>query len=352
MNVSFFRRFSAFVLVLVCLSCTAFADVQSFQSVSEAIRYIRKNQPSELTIENVKFKPTDLIQIRAAMPEGSVFHFTTNWGKVQFSDTDTEIDLTVRDSGASDADFQALIDLCPDLKLIDNSNHHAPNYKFMIPLIEKYPDITFEWEVWLGKNHYCSTKATAFSTFNEPFDPDALTSNQLYARIRYCYRLKALDLGHNELKNLDFLEFLPDLELLIVGDNQIKDLTPIAQCKHLKYAELFSNYFTDLTPLASCTELLDLNICYCPVHDFSPIDGLENLERFWATMIRGLPEEEKTRFQEVHPNTEVDFKGSHATTNGWRKHPRYKHYIWCLRNKTWIPFDQPLPTEAESQPAS
>ena len=35
-------------------------DVQSFQSVSEAIRYIRKNQPSELTIENVKFKPTEL----------------------------------------------------------------------------------------------------------------------------------------------------------------------------------------------------------------------------------------------------------------------------------------------------
>ena len=347
LRLSFRRLCVLLILLLLVLAGSAAAENKTFSSVSEALRYIKNNQPAELTIENVKFKPTDLLKIRDAMPEGSVFHFTSTWGKVQFSDESTEIDLTVRSTGVPDAEFQGFIDLCPNLKLIDNSNHTGPSYKFMIPLIEKYPDITFEWKVWLGKNHYCSTKATAFSTFNEPFDPDALTSKQLYERIRYCSRLKALDLGHNELKDLEFLQFLPDLEFLIVGDNQIHDLTPISQCKHLKYAELFSNYFTDLTPLAACTELLDLNICYCPVHDFSPIDGLENLERFWATMIRGLPKEEQQRFMEVHPNTEVDFKGSHATTNGWRKHPRYKHYIWCLRNSTWIPFDQPLPGEAE-----
>ena len=236
------------ILLLLVLAGSAAAENKTFSSVSEALRYIKNNQPAELTIENVKFKPTDLLKIRDAMPEGSVFHFTSTWGKVQFSDESTEIDLTVRSTGVPDAEFQGFIDLCPNLKLIDNSNHTGPSYKFMIPLIEKYPDITFEWKVWLGKNHYCSTKATAFSTFNEPFDPDALTSKQLYERIRYCSRLKALDLGHNELKDLEFLQFLPDLEFLIVGDNQIHDLTPISQCKHLKYAELFSNYFTDLTP--------------------------------------------------------------------------------------------------------
>ena len=332
------------ILLLLVLAGSAAAENKTFSSVSEALRYIKNNQPAELTIENVKFKPTDLLKIRDAMPEGSVFHFTSTWGKVQFSDESTEIDLTVRSTGVPDAEFQGFIDLCPNLKLIDNSNHTGPSYKFMIPLIEKYPDITFEWKVWLGKNHYCSTKATAFSTFNEPFDPDALTSKQLYERIRYCSRLKALDLGHNELKDLEFLQFLPDLEFLIVGDNQIHDLTPISQCKHLKYAELFSNPFTDLSPLANCTELLDLNITACQTPDLSPLDGLESLERLWANMIKHLTDEETARFKQLHPNCQTDFQPSHAATvDGWRKHIRYRHYIWCFKNKKWVPFSEDIP---------
>jgi hypothetical protein len=35
-----------------------------------------------------------------------------------------------------------------------------------------------------------------------------------------------------------------------------------------------------------------------------------------------------------------------ATVDGWRsENPHYKHYIWCFKNKQWIPFNEPLPTE-------
>ena len=341
------RRIICAVLLaalMLPVSGAAAEETPKFVNPQSAVKYVKANQPTALTIEGVKWTPKELYSVRKAMPEGSEFHFSTEWGGITVTDEAEDLDLTGIKKAVTGEDLEALVLMCPKIKRIDNSKKRSPSNNVMIPLVEKYPDVQFEWVVHLGGSHYVATTETAFSTFNEPFDPDSLSSKQLM-KLKYCPRMKALDLGHNRITDLEFLQYVPDLEFLIVGDNMIKDLTPISQLKHLQYAELFSNYFTDITPLASCTELIDLNICYARVTDFSVLDNLENLERFWATMIRGLPEEEKERFKRVHPNVEVDFEGSHATTNGWRKHPRYKHYIWCLKNRTWIPFDQPLPTE-------
>ena len=343
------RKIIGILGALICSAALAVcaaeeAEVPVFRTAQSAINWVKKNQPMELTITDVKWTPSDLNKIREKMPEGAKFHFTTNWGGVEVTDESTSLDLTGIKGNVTGADLEGLVNLCPNLTYVDNTGKRSPSYNVMSEIVDKNPQIQFEWIVQLGHGHYVSTKDTAFSTFNEPFDPAYLTSKMLM-KLKYCPRLMALDLGHNEITDLEFLQYVPDLEFLIIGDNKVKDLTPISQLKHLQYAELFSNYFTDITPLAECTELIDLNICYARVTDFSCLDNLEHLERFWATMIRGLPEEEKERFMKVHPTVEVDFKGSHATTNGWRSHPRYKHYIWCLRNRTWIPFDQPLPTE-------
>ena len=343
----FFRAAAALLCLLILAAGVAAVRAENvtktFRNEKDALKFVRTEQPTELTLENVKLTPSEMLKIRNAMPEGGILHFSTTWGGISFTDEVVDLDLKGFKGNVTGDDLEAVIALCPNVKSIDNSTKRSPSNNVMIPLCEKYPEIRFEWIVRLGKAHYCQTTQTAFSTFNEPFDEDMVSSYQMNKVAKYLYRLKALDLGHNALKDLEFVQYLPDLELLIVGDNQIKDATPLSQLKHLQYLEIFSNYITDLTPLAECTELLDLNICYDPIYDFSPIDQLESLERFWATMIRHLPEEEMERFQQVHPNVEVDFKGSHATTNGWRKHPRYKHYIWCLKNKTWIPFDEPLP---------
>ena len=345
------KRIIALMLCAVLALCafpgvSPAEEVPAFRVPQSAVNWVRKNKPASFSVENVNWSPADIYKIFKALPEGASFHFETDWGGVPVSESTVELDLREKKGGVTGADLEAVCALCPNLALVDNSSRRSPSNKEMIPLIEKYPGIRFEWVVHLGGAHYISTHDTAFSTFNEPFDPDSLSSKQM-EKLKYCPRLKALDLGHNRLTDLEFLQYVPDLELLIVGDNMIKDLTPISQLKHLKYAELFSNYFTDLAPVAACTELLDLNICYARVPDFRCLDDMPALERFWATNTdRYVTDEEKERFRQVHPNTECDFKGSHATTNGWRSHPRYHHYIWCLRNRTWIPFDQPLPDEA------
>lgn len=331
------------LLILCGLCMTAQADTVSFAGLNDAMKYLKKNQPTELTIEAGKFKPAELLQVKNALPEGAEFHFIVSWSNITFSDDATELDLTGMKGAVNKADLEAIIALCPKIKHIDNSAKRYPSNADMIELIEKYPDVKFEWIVSFGKGHYCPTNATTFSTMNPPSSGKELTSAKLEL-LKYIPNLKALDLGHNDLTTLDFLQYVPDLELLIIGQNHVKDITPIGQLKNLQYAELFTNPFTDLSPLANCTELLDLNITNCQTPDLSPLDGLQKLERLWANMIRHLTDEEKERFKSVHPDCQVDFQPSHAATvDGWRKHIRYKHYIWCFKNHQWYSFNEEIP---------
>ena len=334
------------LVLLLCLACaSACADtISGNKGLKTVLKYVKEHQPTELILENVRLKPSELLQIRQALPADAVFHFTTFWG-VTFSDDVVDLDLRPRKGQIVTSELEAIIQLCPNIKSIDFSNHSSPTNKDMFPMLEKYPNIQFEWIVDLGKGHHISTHATAYSTFNHINSGKELTSENLEV-LKYCPRLKALDLGHNAIKNLDFLKYVPDLELLIIGQNQVTDLTPIGQLKHLKYAELFLNPFTDISPLANCTELLDLNITATKVVDLTPLDNVTSLERLWGNMLKKLPQSQIDHFIELHPNCEVDFKPSHAATvDGWRDHPRYKHYIWCLKHYRWVPFDEPLPSK-------
>ena len=328
--------------VLLCFCVTAQAETKKFSGASEAVKWIRKNQPEELTVEG-KFKPSDLLKVKNAMPESSEFHFKATWGDLTYTDESTEIIIGGK-KAVTEAHLEAIISLCPNIKLIDNSKNIQPSNDVMIPMIEKYPDIRFEWVVNLGHGHRIATNAETFTTKLPPESGRELTSKKLEL-LKYCPNLKALDIGHNKATDLDFLKYVPDLELLIIGDNDVTDITPIGQLKHLQFAELFSNPFTDISALANCTELLDLNITNCQVHDFSPLDNVQSLERFWANMIKHLTEEEAQHFIDHHPNCIVDFMPSHAATvDGWRsENPHYKHYIWCFKNKKWIPFDEEIP---------
>lgn len=340
------KIFIAIALVLLFISIYSFvqAEVVSFDSVNAALKYVKKNKPNNLVLENVSFKPTQLLKIRKAMSESSEFHFTSTWGELTFSDDAESLDLTVREAGTTIKELEAIVKLCPNLKYVDNSHKYFPSNNEMFSIMKKYPDIHFDWQVKLGSAYHVSTKATTFSTMNHIDASTKLRSKDLEL-LKYCPNLKALDLGHNNVTSLDFLQYTPNLELLIIADNKVTDITPVGKLKHLQYLEIFKNHITDLSPLAECTELLDLNITWVDATDLTPLDNLPNLQRLWGNMLRKMPEEEIKRYVDSHPNVSVDFQLSHAATvDGWREHERYEHYIWCFKRHTWIPFDEPLPT--------
>ena len=346
-EVGVFSRVMRLILpaVFAAFLCLSFAraDGPAFQSFNAAVQYVQENRPAELDVGRVRWAPSDLKRLKDEMGDGAALHFTTVWGGVTLCDGDTEINLNPA-SGINAETVETVIALCSDVKKITVTKHLNLKNEQMAELIEKNPEIEFVWMVRLGRYHRIASDATAYSTFHEPSETERMISDDLEA-LQYVHGLKALDLGHNSLTDLDFLKYCPELELLILGENRgINDITPIGNLSHLQYLELFSTGTEDISPLANCSELIDLNLCYeKKVTDLSALDGLEKLERFWGNHMDGLSEEEKTRFAAVHPGCECVFNGKHATSEGWREHERYDHYRWCLKNSKWIPFGEPLP---------
>ena len=330
-----------FLFTLVITGCTAEEETHSFKSYNEAREYFIQNHPTKIDIGSVRFDPKHLLALRDQMGEGGELRFSTNWGGTIITQESTSLDLNEVKSFSLEH-LTALLQLCPELKEIRMDNHNV-KVDQMSTILEQYPEVEFIWRVPLDGRHAMASNVTAYSTFHEPNATHKLTSPKM-ENLKYVHNLQALDLGHNELTTLDWLQYCPNLEFLILGDNQIKDLTPIGNLKHLKYLELFMAPVQDLTPLANCTELIDLNLSTCSlITDLTPLDNLQHLERFWANLTRGITPESQAHFIELHPNTEVHFDGRHATSDGWREHERCKHYLWCLHNRQWIPFDEPLP---------
>ena len=167
------------LLILCALCAAAHAEGIKFKGLNDALKYVKTNQPSELTIESGTFKPSDLIKVKNALPDGAEFHFTVNWSNITFSDDITELDLTGMKGSVDKTDLEAVIALCPNIGHIDNSAKRYPSNADMIELIEKYPGIRFEWMVSFGKGHYCATNATTFSTMNPPDSGKELTSEKM-----------------------------------------------------------------------------------------------------------------------------------------------------------------------------
>ena len=340
------KSIAAGLAALILAMGSAAAEGSRYPTFRDALRYAQENHPSEMELGTVKYGAKYLWQIRQAMGEDGILHFTTTGYGGTLTEKSTEITVG-KNQRISTEEIEWLIRLCPELKKIDVTEHYYLGNKGMIALVEAYPDIDFRWKITIRGRRRINSDCTAYSSWSGQSQTDKIRSRDLEV-LKYVPGLKALDLGHSEITSLDFLQYCPDLELLILGDNQgVTDLTPIGELKHLQYLEMFMVGAEDISPLAGCTELLDLNMSTCyKIRDLSPLDGLKKLERFWGNSMKGLSEEEKERFMAAHPDTECMFEKTHATAGTWRKHDRYDHYIWCLGTGTWIPFDQPLPEGA------
>jgi hypothetical protein len=100
------------------------------------------------------------------------------------------------------------------------------------------------------------------------------------APLAQLHNLAQLELsGLDQLSDLAPLAQLPALaQLTLSGLGQLSDLSPLAQLPHLAQLELRSLFqLSDLTPLASLPSLRELHIIATGVNDYSPLEGLPNL---------------------------------------------------------------------------
>ena len=257
----------------------------------------------------------------------------------------TEI-LDLDAAGIRVTDVKALaeaVDQLPGLKevLLYDSPLETADMEWLFD--RYYPDIFFGFTLQIGP-HIIRTDRTAFSTLHlaGKMKDDERHNTEDLEPIRMCTKLKALDLGHNYIENIDFLNWMPELEVLILSPNygRLLDISPIANCPNLVYLELFSSRITDLTPLSGLTKLRDLTLTRCTeVRDLSPIYELPNLERVWWGLMNRIKAEQKRTMKQLHPNCKF-VTVDNPTEGGWRKHSHYKELHEFFRTGVYVPFSE------------
>ena len=258
--------------------------------------------------------------------------------------------VTVR-TGDTYADFGGIksIDLTamhnllgwyPELEKVDMFEARMP-LADMAFLFDAHRQIDLGFTLRISE-HVVRTDVTAFSTLHSKRDPRHNTAQ--LSNLRMCRHLRALDIGHNSVDNVDWLYDLPELRILIIALNKITDLTPVGSLEHLEYLETFTNKITDISPLLNCKKLLDLNIGFNRIEDISPLYEMHQLERLWMYSFRhinvdGTTPEIRAKLKEALPNCEFNFH-NYPTLAGWREHPRYFTMYDIFQTNVWRPWDE------------
>lgn len=252
---------------------------------------------------------TDVKALMDAAPEVN-FHYTFDLFGKTLSTTDETVEFVKESIGneGEEAIRQAL-DIMPDCTrfLLDSC---GLDNEVLAGIREDYPNTKVVWRVTFGK-YSTLTDAEMLKAVYNVFDHtvDAL---------KYCNDVKYMDLGHNEeLSNIDFINYMPKLEIVILSGSLINDLTPFAGCPNLEWLEIaYCSKITDLTPLENCTNLRFLNISFSKVENLMPLDNLP-LERFVYLKPKASYEEQEF-FKTFHPDCWTRFSGENPYSLGWR----------------------------------
>lgn len=241
------------------------------------------------------------------------------------------------------SELENLIASCPDLARVTAWQTILETDEYE-SLKAAWPNLEIGCTLHLIAKHYIRTDATVFSTLHGSCGEH---STKQLRGLQYCTNLMALDIGHNALTDISFLEQLPNLRVLILAGNQIRDISVLSKLKNLEYIELFSNDLRDISPLAELPHLIDLNLAYNGnVKSLEPLKALKTLKRLWISRTRGyLDKDLIASLQEALPDTTI-MTGGHPTAKGWRDdHPHYQVIYNMFRGDTYIPFEDSYPAE-------
>ena len=203
----------------------------------------------------------------------------------------------------------------------------------MAQLREDFPETKVVWRVWFNGPNYQSElwlRRYSFLTDTEVIWTIAV-SDENSDVLKYCIDTKYVDFGHDHMiTHVDFLGYMPNLEVAILALTNVSDISALANCPKLEYLEIFTSKVTDLSPLANCTELKHLNIAKLPgVQDLSPLFGLKKLERLRILNYLYFPFDQLEEFKKQVPTCQVLDRDWDETDGGWRydangQVPRYK----------------------------
>ncbi len=243
----------------------------------------------------------DALAITAAFPDKAVRYSFELFGKTLSSEDTRVVYTSVELGDESLAQIERVLPLLQSLEYLKLDSCNI-DYELLSEFREAHADeFKTVWRVWFGYYNCLTDIKTVLATGYYPEDEGYV--------LKYCNEVENLDLGHNpQLKNIDFISYMPNLRVCILADSHAISLEPFANCKKLEWLELMNvASISDLSPLANCTSLKGLNIVLdTAIKDLSPLYGLENLERLYAGKLY-LSADQKAGIQEALPNCWISF---------------------------------------------
>lgn len=259
----------------------------------------------------------DVGLVQNAAPQATVSYSFSLYGK-SLNTKDESLDfnhITMEDRGAA---VRAILPYMKNCTYLDMDFCNVSN-EDMAVIRDENPNMKVVWRIWFGESYSVRTDVIKILA-SKPSKGGVLHNDDLQV-LKYCTDLKYLDLGHNEaISDISFVNYMPNLEVLIIAMNPLVDISPLANCPHMEYIELNSTSIADLSPLSGLTELRHLNIGNCPnVTDLSPLYSLTELERLWIGCITPIPADQVAAFQELDPDCTVNTTAYDPTSGNWRE---------------------------------
>ncbi len=257
-----------------------------------------------------------MLQLREEYPNVEIHWDLEVFGQT-FPDDAAEVDISNQPISSID-EAKQIAALFPNLtKLIVNSvgidNEVMAAYRE-----EVRSDYKVVWTIYFSDKCKGRTDDTYFmpTKQGEYYFKDSYTHD-----LRYFEDMVCLDLGdHNNVKNIEYVAFMPHLKYLILAWTQVTDLSPISNCKELIYLEVDHCIVHDYTPLLGCTALEDINIGDAQYQvDVTPLTQMPWLKNVWA---QDRSPRDGQILREGLPNTHV-VTSKPPAGQGWRNLQNY-----------------------------
>lgn len=138
-------------------------------------------------------------------------------------------------------------------------------------LCADFPEQNIAWRVFAGKYTLMTDEEMIRM-------PNSLSDDHSEV-LKYCTKVKYMDLQGTKITNIAFAEHMPLLECVVLSSSKVSDISPLANCQNLTWLEIYNTPVRDLQCLSNLRNLKYLNIACTLVSDLSPLNEVP-LERF------------------------------------------------------------------------
>lgn len=299
------------------LSLTALTspDVQTAAETLAQLPYLKEVDLGSESTSSLSW--ADIALLENACPNVAFDYDFTLYG-LPFSLSAEEMDLNhipIADEGALVAGIVACM---PNLKYLDMDSCGVSS-EAMAAIRDANPDVTVVWRVWFGDAYSVRTDVERILASNPTTGGNLTAKNTV--ELKYCTKVKYMDIGHNEvLGDISFVQYMPDLEVLIAAMDGITDISPLSACTNLEYLEIQTNSISDISPLAPLVNLKHLNMARNGnITVLSPLFGMTKLERLWLGASSSYPQEQIEQIRAIVPECNINtYVYNDPTEGGWR----------------------------------